>query len=166
MSALKAERARGPRALEDAMKALLALTIVLATGLALAAPAVTADEGCSVQDIAGRWVFATGVGQLPALGGDITAIGTMNIDAEGNLDGRFDVTVATVRFLPGVPYSGSVVVNDDCTGTLRFVTGAGTVRTDSIVVLGREDMWGMSQNPANLWTYTVRRISSRPPEAR
>jgi hypothetical protein len=86
----------------------------------------------------------------------------MNIDSEGNLSGRFDATVASVQFLPGIPYSGSVVVGEDCTGTLSFVTGVGAVRTDSIAVLGRDELRGMSQDPGNLWTYSVRRISSRP----
>jgi hypothetical protein len=147
------------------MKALRTVAVLVA-GLALAAPAAADDEGrgCSVRKIAGRWVFATGVGQFPAFGGDITAIGTMNIDREGDLSGRFDATVASVQFLPGIRYSGSVTMNEDCTGTLRFVTGAGTVRTDSIAVLGRDEIRGMSQDPGNLWTYSVRRVSRRPAE--
>jgi hypothetical protein len=35
-------------------------------------------------------------------------------------------------------------------------------RTDSIVVLSRSEIWGMSQDPLNLWTYKVRRISKVP----
>ena len=77
------------------MKALRTAAILVA-GLALVAPAAADDErrACSVRKIAGRWVFATGVGQFPAFGGDITAIGTMNIDREGDLSGKFDATVA------------------------------------------------------------------------
>jgi hypothetical protein len=133
---------------------------VLLFGFAM--PAL-ATPPCSVRSIAGAWMFATDLGQQKIFpGGDITAIGTMNIDSNGNLSGKFDATVAEFRFLPNIPYSGSVTVNSDCTGTLTFVTGAGTMRTDSIVVLSRSEMWGMSQDPLNLWTYKVRRISKVP----
>ena len=113
---------------------------------------------CSAQGLAGRWLFATDVGQFPDFGGDITALGTMNIDRSGHLEGRFDATVALVAFLPGNTYEGSVVVNPDCTGTLTFQTSENTGRTDSIAVVGRDEIWGMSQDTANLWTYRARKI--------
>jgi len=131
--------------------------------LFIALPAI-ADGSCSTKSVSGKWVFATGIGRQ-MLGEpfppnkDITAIGTMNIAKDGSLSGVFDATVQDTFFLPGIPYSGSVVVNADCTGTLTFVTGAGTMRTDSIVVVSKKEMLGMSQDPLNLWTYQVRRIS-------
>jgi hypothetical protein len=81
----------------------------------------------------------------------------MNIDKNGGLEGKFDATVGGVAFLPNNTYSGTVMVNSDCTGTLTFVTSRGTVRTDSIAVLSWYEMWGMSQDLGNLWTYRVRR---------
>ena len=139
--------------------------MVLIVGLALPGPALADDEGgpCSTRKIAGRWLFATEVGQInsvdPPLVGDITAIGTVNIDRDGNVSGEFDATVAELVFIPNVPYWGSVTVDPDCTGTLTFETGAGSVRTDSIVVLSNKEYWGMSQDPFNLWTYRARRIA-------
>ena len=56
--------------------------------------------------------------------------------------------------------TGTVVVNPDCTGTLTFNTNAGTTRTDSIVIVNRRAMLGMSQDPQNLWTYKARRIGT------
>ncbi len=122
------------------------------------------DNRCTAKRLAGRWLFATDVGQFPAFGGDITALGTMNIDGHGNLEGKFDFTVAQVIFLPDNTYVGSVVVNPDCTGTLTFVTSEDTMRTDSIAVVSSDEIWGMSQDTANLWTYRARRIS--PPSHR
>ena len=55
-------------------------------------------------------------------------------------------------------FTGSVVVNSNCTGTLTFVTSAGTMRTDSIIVLGPGRVRGMSQDVRNLWTYDMRRM--------
>jgi hypothetical protein len=121
--------------------------------------------GCSTQMLAGRWVFATGIGHQQLQGGpppaDITAIGTMNVTRNGVLEGAFNVTFEGAAFVPGIPYSGSIVVNPDCTGIVSFVTGTGTSRSDSIVVLNRYEFWGMSEDPNNLWTYRARRLPGR-----
>jgi hypothetical protein len=124
--------------------------------------AVPGRAGCSLRDVAGQWLFATGIGRqmLPGFppDKDITALGTMDIRPDGTLTGTFDVTVQDSFFIPGIGYDGTVVINPDCIGTLTFVTGVGPVRTDSIAVVGRGEMIGMSQDPANLWTYQVRRV--------
>lgn len=140
----------------------LPLTILL-TGMTLLPTAqALADYACSTRAIAGSWVFATGIGRqmlgFPE-GKDITAIGTMNISRDGSVSGKFDATVQDTIFLPGNTYSGTVSVNRDCTGTLTFVTSAGTTRIDSIVVVDRDEILGMLQDPLNLWTYQVRRLS-------
>lgn len=148
------------------MKALTMTILLMGMGLLPTAQAL-AEGPCSTRAIAGHWVFATGVGRqmlgdpFPA-GKDITAIGTINIGKDGSLSGKFDVTVQDSFFFPDVVFSGSVTVNPDCTGTLTFVTDVGTARTDSIVVVDRREMLGMTQDPLNLWTYQVRRISSKP----
>ena len=142
--------------------------LLVALAMLMSAPMVQAlanDGACSTRAIAGQWVFATNVGRQ-MLGEpfppekDITAIGTMNIDRHGNVSGTFDVTVQDFAFIPGIPYNGSVTVNPDCTGILDFVTGVGSQRTDSIVVVNRREMLGMSQDPQNLWNYQVRRIAN------
>lgn len=137
--------------------------IILLTGMSLFPTAqALADGPCSTRAIVGSWVFATAIGRqmlgFPE-GKDITAIGTMNISRDGSVSGEFDATVQDTIFLPDNTYSGTVSVNRDCTGTLTFVTSTGTMRTDSIVVVDRDEILGMSQDPLNLWTYQVRRIS-------
>jgi len=146
------------------MKIRLALcTLVLAVG---AAPLASAHGQCDQKMLKGRWVFATSIGRqmlgapFPP-GKDITAIGTMNIEKDGALSGVFDATVQDTFFLPDNEYNGSVVVNADCTGTLTFVTSQGTARTDSIVIVSRNEFLGMSQDELNLWTYEARRISGK-----
>ncbi len=145
----------------------LAAAVVLMLGAA-AAPAQAQGQRrllCSTESIAGRWMFATGVGQQTLFSpqeGDITAIGTMNIEPNGELSGVFDVTVADFIFLQDRTYAGWVEVFPDCRGVLTFVTSAGNVRTDSIVVLNQNEMWAMTRDPASLWTYQVRRISTAP----
>ena len=143
------------------MTPLVRTILVLALASFVGSP-VLANDDCSTNSIAGDWVFATGIGRQ-MLGGpfppdkDITAIGTMTFAPDGSVSGVFDATVQDTFFLPDNTYSGSVVINRDCTGTLTFITSAGTVRTDSIVVVERSEILGMSQDPSNLWTYVVRR---------
>ena len=137
------------------------LKIVMAAAMLLSTTGWAGESSgdCSTQMLAGRWMFATEVGKQTFFpGGDITAIGTFRVDRAGNLKGKFDATVANLRFLPGVGFSGSVTVNPDCTGTLTFTTDAGTTRTDSIVVLSGWYARGMSQDVAFLWTYDMRRL--------
>jgi hypothetical protein len=147
------------------MNKLLSTLLSVSLIAGFAGKAQADDDGCSTAMMAGRWVFATGIGhqtlpQAPAPG-DITAIGTMNINRTGELEGAFNVTFEGAAFFPGVPYSGTITINADCTGTVSFVTGVGTARSDSIVVLNRYEFWGMSEDPSNLWTYQARRLPGR-----
>jgi hypothetical protein len=148
------------------MKYLILAVVAVLTVLQLPAPASAnkGARGCSTEMLAGRWLFATGIGhqQLansPAPPGDITALGTMNIRRNGTLEGRFDVTFAGFASVPDLVYSGSVILNEDCTGTLSFVTSTGSSRTDSIALVEHAEIWAMSRDPDNLWTYRVRRIA-------
>jgi hypothetical protein len=134
----------------------LALTLLLGTQAFAGEP-----QDCSARMLAGRWMFATDVGKQTFFpGGDITAIGTFRVDRRGNLAGAFDATVAGWMHLPAVTFTGAFTVNPDCTGTLTFVTGRGTTRTDSIVILG-DRIHGMSQDVQFLWTYEARRMDDR-----
>ena len=143
-------------------------TLAGVIALALLSGPATADhsKACSVKKLAGNWLFATSIGRQ-MLGApfppdqDITAIGTMNIERDGTMSGKFDVTVEGFGFLSNVLYSGVVTVNPDCTGSISFSTSQGSARTDSIVVLSRKEILAMSQDPMNLWTYQVRRIAGR-----
>lgn len=142
---------------------------VAALVIGISVPALAGEEGgfCSTQNLAGRWLFFTEVGQQSlGLGGDgdITALGTMNIDKEGNLSGTFDVTVADLFSFPNIGYGGTVTVDPDCIGTLEFETDLGSTRTDRIAVLGKDEFRGMSLDPFSLWTYWARRIPGQPSE--
>lgn len=142
--------------------AVTVLAFTLVTGVA--APASADGQGCSTKGVAGQWIFATGIGRQ-MLGGpfppnkDITAIGKLTFEKNGSVTGRFDVTVEEFAFFPDNTVEGTIVVYPDCTGYLTFVTSAGTARTDSIAVVSRREILGMTQDPNNLWTYQVRRLS-------
>ena len=133
----------------------------LVAGISTPAFAGDGDGFCSTQNLAGNWLFFTEVGHTELGGPDITALGTMNIDKEGNVNGTFDVTVANVISLPEIGYDGTVTVDSDCIGTLVFETDLGAVRTDRIAVFSRDEFRGMSLEPDNQWTYWARRIPGR-----
>ncbi len=144
------------------MKSLTMAILLMGMGLLPTVQAL-ADGSCSTRSLAGRWMFATGIGRQSLgppfpVGKDITAIGIFSVDRFGNATGSFDATVQDFFFLPNNTFTGSVIVNADCTGTLTFITSAGTARTDSIVVVSRREILGMTQDPANLWTYQMRRL--------
>ena len=138
------------------------LRLLATLGLLCTAPAFagTDSTGCSPRMLAGRWMFATDVGKQSFFpGGDITAIGTFWIDRQGTVtNGEFDATVADFGFLHGIKFSGSLVLNPDCTGTFTFTTSAGTTRTDTIIVLGPGHVRAMSQDVQFLWTYDMHRL--------
>ena len=135
------------------------------TFLFAGAPAL-ADKRCNLRMIAGQWVFATEIGRQ-ALGEPfppdkhLTAIGTMTIGRDGHVEGRYDATVQESMFLKDIPYTGTLTINEDCTGELTFETENGNARTDSIVVVSKSEILGMSRDPNNLWTYQVRRVAGR-----
>lgn len=148
------------------MKSLAVTVLAFALGAGVAAPASADQHRCSTKALAGQWIFATGIGHQ-MLGGpfppnkDITAIGKLTFERDGSINGRFDVTIEEFAFLPDNTVEGTIIVYPDCTGYLTFVTSAGTARTDSIAVVGPREILGMTQDPNNLWTYQVRKISGK-----
>jgi hypothetical protein len=144
-----------------------AAAAILVAGMVMSPAPLASDDGvpgCTVRSIAGRWLFGTGMGEVflgPFTGQSITAIGTMNIDRQGNVSGRFDNNIATFGAFTGNTYTGTVAVNGDCTGMLQFTTSSGSQRTDSIAIVGHGEIWGMSLDPENPWTYVVRRIGGK-----
>ena len=141
----------------------VAIILVAIAGFYTAPAEAGWKGGCRVSSLAGEWIFATSIGRQ-MLGGpfppdkDITALGTMHVNRDGSVSGKFDVTVEDTIFLPDVGFDGSITLERDCTGTLTFVTAVGSVRTDSIALVAHDEALGMSQDPANLWTYQMRRI--------
>lgn len=139
---------------------LVAAAVILSS--ATVPDAAGRDNGlCSVRTLRGHWLFATGMGELfyePFAGRTITALGTMDFDGQGNLQGSFDNTIADFGAFLDNTYWGTVTVDPDCTGTIQFTTSSGSQRTDSIALVRRDEVWGMSLDPKNPWTYIVRRV--------
>jgi hypothetical protein len=119
-----------------------------------------ASADCSVKSLAGRWMFATGVGRQSAMPdrGDVSAIGIFSLDRAGKLTGKFDANMLNGAPLVGVKFDGTITVNPDCTGELNFSTAMGDKRTDSIVVINSREIAGMRRDAQFVWTYQMRRL--------
>ena len=119
-----------------------------------------AAAACSLKSLAGRWMFATGVGHQAEFpnAGDISAIGVFSLDRAGKLSGKFDATLQNLSFLSDVKFDGTITLSADCTGVLTFSTARGNTRFDSIVVVSSREILGMSRDPRYLWTYQMRRL--------
>ena len=140
--------------------------VILLSIVLQVSPALANDykyRGCSVRDLAGKWVFYTDVGTDHQLGGVlITALGTMNIDYSGNVEGTFDVNAEQLFTFSGLEYFGEASINSNCMGTLVFQTNAPSERTDSILLINRHTIQGMSITDGVIWTYTAKRIQGHP----
>jgi hypothetical protein len=137
------------------------VALAMTVGALAATPTRAGEVGCSPKMLVGSWVFATDVGQYPAFGGDITALGTLNVDWQGNVSGTFDATVAEGDYLANVAYWGTITVDEDCRGTAEIETQYRNTRRDSFVLVSPTEFWGMSQFPENLWTYRARKLPRR-----
>ena len=105
-------------------------------------------------------MFYTDVGHgLPSLD-KLTALGTMNFNKAGELEGVFDVNTEVGPFLD-LSYTGNATLNNDCRGRLSFVTSDGSVRNDSFVLIGKKKIRRISVQNDVIWTYTAERISRR-----
>jgi hypothetical protein len=148
------------------MKAIITVTL-FSVSLLLTTAAIGKDgkDDCATRDLAGRWIFATDVGQqqlfLPSTEGGITSLGTMNIDKQGNLSGEFDFVVGGFITATGNTYTGTVSLATNCTGTLTFRDSTGNSRTDRIALVSKDEVWAMSLDPSWLWTYKMRKISRK-----
>ena len=140
----------------------LVSTIVVATMLlgSTSASALARPGVCSLKGLAGTWAFSTDVSPNSPLGVEATALGIITIKPNGTSSGVFDVTFAHTNALRNVPFEGTVSVGKDCRGTGTLMTPSGP-RTDSLIVLNRNEVWGMTLDPEGLWTYRWRRLSRR-----
>jgi hypothetical protein len=107
-------------------------------------------------------MFATDVGYFTG-GIHATALGTFNVGGDGRLSGTFDYN-GEDGSLDGITYVGSVKVNHDCTGIVRFDTSAGAVNVVQSIVIVRDgqEIWGaFRDDPTTIWNFKAKRISER-----
>ena len=89
----------------------IALAFLLILGIA---PALLADEQCSLRSVAGDWGYTvTGV-RNPV--GPAASVGTLHFDREGNISGTQTLSINGI-IVQGEVLTGAINVNSDCTGT-------------------------------------------------
>jgi hypothetical protein len=78
------------------------------------APAVQADEQCSLRSVAGDWGYTITGTRLPI--GPAASVGTFQLDSNGNVTGTQTLSINGTIVKDEV-VTGSVAVNADCTGS-------------------------------------------------
>jgi hypothetical protein len=119
-------------------------------------------QPCSIKTVVGSWVFASDVGTILGVG-NVTAVGTLEIKADGTGHGRFafSTNFGESGSFEDSTFDETLTVNPDCTA-VAVVTDSqgGPPRTDNLVISrdGRE-MRGMVVDPADfLWTFKLERV--------
>lgn len=135
----------------------------------ISAPALAQDNGhafCSVEALAGNWVFASNDAGRFFEDGTATEVatvmGSLSIETDGTFDGEFDLIFGGVIALLDVFWEGEMTVDPDCRGTTFFsVPAFGTSRSDTIAVVSAHEILGMSLDPTNIWSYQMRKLPGR-----
>ena len=150
--------------------AMLGLIVAVVVAFVAATPSAqmaqvsaTQKHTCSIDTIAGAWVFTTH--NLYQQNGmlDGNALGTANYGKDGSVRGKYDWE-GTSGFFPGNNYVGTVTVNPDCTGTItQHDVGSDVLILQSIVISdGGREIWGVFQDPTNdVGTFTLKRVSEK-----
>lgn len=89
--------------------------ILLAVGLA---PALLADEQCSLRSVAGDFGYTVTGTRLPL--GPAASVGTVHFDRDGNLSGTQTLSL-NGTIVQGEVLTGTITVNSDCTGSSIIV---------------------------------------------
>lgn len=102
----------------SSVKLLAALASVFLAGMAATMPA--SAQTCSPALVAGSYAASDDGGIIPVLGGVINraSVGQFNLDAAGNVTGSSTASLAGA--INTNNFTGTYVVNPDCTGTLNL----------------------------------------------
>jgi hypothetical protein len=88
---------------------------LIAVGLA---PALLADEQCSLRSVAGDYGYTVTGTRLPL--GPAASVGTVSLDRQGNLSGTQTLSL-NGTIVQGEVLTGTFTVNPDCTGSSTIV---------------------------------------------
>ena len=124
----------------------LALTVLFAI-----APGAHAREQCTVAALTGNYAFTfSGFFQNPKKNDPISGIGSGTFDGVGNASAT--VTASFNGSLSTFPWTGTYIVNSDCTGSMTATPGSGLANFSIVVVRGGAEILGAEIDPGNTWT--------------
>ncbi len=156
------------------MKPRFTLAVLLAC-LFLCPCTIYGQGQCTMQNMAGKYAFTftgastivTGVAadtfHWNALYGPIAGVGVFTVKADGTVEGYYWLVAGTLNSgLVAIPYSATITLNDDCTGSIESEFQGATL-TEQFVVLGngRELRSVATQTavPTGNWLTTAYRIN-------
>ena len=137
------------------MKGLAASILALVVLIALV-PGAQAAERCNAATVKGHYGFTFSGFVLDVNGNNLPFAGTgvSTNDGEGNssatVNGSFNGSFQSF------PYTGTYVVNPDCSGSLTSTNGNANFLL--VVVNGGKEILGMATDPGDTWTIDLKRI--------
>lgn len=137
------------------MKAIAASILAFVVSVALV-PAAHAAEHCTAATAKGHYGFTFSGFVQDANGNNLPFAGTGLIvnDGEGNTAGT--VNASTNGSFQTFPYTGTYVVNPDCSGSVTSTNG--NANFSVVVVHGGKEILGVATNPGETWTTDLKKI--------
>jgi hypothetical protein len=139
--------------MEDVMKAIAASILAL---LVVLVPTAHAAGHCTAAMVKGHYGFSFSGFTQDANGNNfpVAGTGTATNDGQGNISGT--VNASFNGTFETFPYTGTYVVNPDCSGSVTSTNGNANFST--VAVRGGEEILGVATNPGETWTIDLKRI--------
>jgi hypothetical protein len=123
------------------------------------APALLADEQCSLRSIAGDYGYTVTGTRLPL--GPAASVGTVHFDRQGNVSGSQTLSI-NGTIVQGEVLTGTISVNPDCTGSSTLVVSSTpfprTSTLDVVWVDGSSEFRAIFTNVGTILTADGKRI--------
>ena len=138
-------------------------TVVFAALFVLGlAPTVRAnEEECSLEDIRGTYAYTlTGFLTEGPNAGPLAAVGRLTFDGKGSIFGRDTISI-NGHVTRGRTFSGTYVVNEDCTYSTIVVDSLGQEHIADHVIVDRDEVRAIRADEMNVVTLNLKRIRRR-----
>ena len=130
------------------------LLISFALLLASLVPEASALQ-CTTATITGSYGFTfSGFTKDHGMTVPFAGTGASTSDGAGNISGT--ITLSSNGHIATGPYTGTYVVNPDCTGTLTSTSGGANV--SFVIVGGGKETLGVATDPGETWTIDSKKM--------
>jgi hypothetical protein len=137
------------------MKAIATSILALVVSVALV-PTAHAAERCTAAMVKGHYGFTFSGFAQDANGNNLpfAGSGTATVDGQGNVTAT--INASSNGSFETFPYTGTSVVNPDCSGSVTSTNGNANFST--VLVRGGAEILGVATNPGETWTIDLKRI--------
>jgi hypothetical protein len=139
------------------MKRTLASALALVVLVALV-PAAHAAERCTAVTLKGNYGFTFSGFVQDDQGNNVpfSGIGLGTLDGEGGASAT--IVLAVNGNISTLPWTGTYIVNPDCTGSMTATPGSGNANFSIVIVRGGAEFMGVATNPGDTWTIDFKKV--------